>query len=574
VRAYGLPPLQETPFFHSFVGFGITTEGPMSLLAGIDLGTSSLKVVLLDPDGRVRGSAAAGYPLHAPAPGVAEQAPEDWWAALRSALAGALALAGCAGSDIAAVGLSGQMHGIVALDGRGRPLRRAIIWADQRGADEVRLIEERVHRGELLALTGSRASVGLSAPKILWLQRHEPQTFARCRQILLPKDYLGLRLTGAALSEPSDAAGTLLFDLVRGDWSDTLLERLGIPRALLPPVVASLAPRGGLAAAAAAELGLRPGTPVLAGAGDTPCQAAAYGGLRPGSVLATLSSGGQLLAATGAPLTDPQGRVHTLCHVTPQRWYLLGAIQAAGLGLRWLRELLAADQRPTTDDQRLASGALAATEDGGRRTKSAASASAQDTQAAPDPDPPADSYEALTAAAADVQPGAGELFFLPYLLGERTPHMDNDARAAFVGLSLRHGRPELTRAVLEGVAFAFRDGVEVLRELGLPAETLRLGGGGSRSPLWRQIMADVLGAPVLLTDAAEGAALGAALIAGVGSGAFRDLDEAAALAVRTAATIPPDPRRAARYDQLYGLFRGLYPSLREHFAAAARLGPG
>jgi xylulokinase len=548
----------------------------MALLAGIDLGTSSLKVVLLDPDGRVRGSAAADYPLHAPAPGVAEQAPEDWWAALRSALAGALARAGCAGSDVAAVGLSGQMHGIVALDGQGRPLRRAIIWADQRGADEVRLIEERVQRGELLALTGSRASVGLSAPKILWLQRREPQTFARCRQILLPKDYLGLRLTGAALSEPSDAAGTLLFDLVRGTWSDTLLERLGIPHTLLPPVVPSLAPRGALTAAAAAELGLRPGTPVLAGAGDTPCQAAAYGGLRPGSVLATLSSGGQLLAATGAPLTDPLGRVHTLCHVTPQRWYLLGAIQAAGLGLRWLRDLLTADRRPTTDNQRLASGALAATEDGGRRTKASTSADSQGPQTEPDgaAQSSAADYEALTAAAAGVGPGAGGLFFLPYLLGERTPHMDNDARAAFVGLSLRHGRPELTRAVLEGVAFAFRDGVEVLRELGLPAETLRLGGGGSRSPLWRQIMADVLGAPVLLTDAAEGAALGAALIAGVGSGAFRDLDEAAALAVRTAATIPPDPRRAARYDQLYGLFRGLYPSLREHFAAAARLGPG
>lgn len=507
----------------------------MALLCGIDLGTSSLKVVLLESDGRVCGVAAAEYPIHAPAPGVAEQDPRDWWDALRAALAGALARAGRAGSEIDALGLSGQMHGVVALDARGQPLRRAILWADQRGAEQVRLIEQRVPRAELLAVAGSRASVGLSAPKILWLRQHEPQTFARCRQILLPKDYLGLRLTGAAQSEPSDAAGTLLFDQARRDWSDALLERLELERALLPPLLPSLAPRGGLAAEPAAQLGLRPGTPVLAGAGDTPCQAAAYGGLHPGGLLATLSSGGQLLAATDAPLTDPRGRVHTLCHVTPRRWYLLGAIQAAGLGLRWLRDLFAGQTAP---------------------------------------DGPWPSYEELTRAAEAVAPGADGLFFLPYLLGERTPHMDNDARGAFVGLTPRHGQAELTRAVLEGVAFAFRDGLEVLRELGLPAETVRLGGGGSRSPLWRQIMADVLGRPVLLTDAAEGAALGAALIAGVGVGAFADLDQAAARAVRVSATVAPDPRRAAAYERRYGLFRALYPALREHFAAAARPADG
>ncbi|GAB4200075.1 MAG: xylulokinase [Roseiflexaceae bacterium] len=495
----------------------------MVFFAGIDLGTSGLRVVLLDEHGRVRGAATAGYPIHTPAPGVAEQSPEDWWNALRVAFAGALGAAGSTGAQVAALGLSGQMHGIVALDGTGAPLRPALIWADQRGAAEVAQIEALVAREELLAISGSRASTGFSAPKILWLRRHEPDTFARCRLLLQPKDYLGLRLTGIAASEPTDASATLLFDQARRDWSDVLLERLDIPRDLLPALLPSLGLRGPLLAGPAAELGLPPSIPVIGGAGDTPCQAAAYGGLRPGTLLATISSGGQLLAATGTPLTDPQGRIHTLCHVLPQRWYLLGAIQAAGLGLSWLRDLWG------------------------------------------DKAPP--SYDALLAEAAAVPPGADGLFFLPYLLGERTPHMDNSARAAFVGLTLRHGRPAMVRAVLEGVAFAFRDGLKVFRDLGLRTETVRLGGGGSRSPLWQQIMADVLGAPVELTDAEHGAALGAALIAGVGAGAFPDLEQAAAQAVRTTATIAPDPARVARYDTLYPLFRNLYPSLHAHFAA-------
>ncbi len=495
----------------------------MSLFAGIDLGTSGLRAVLLDEGGRVRGAATASYPLRTPAPGIAEQAPEDWWAALRAALAGALRAASADAALVAALGLSGQMHGIVALDGAGAPLRPALIWADQRGAEEVARIEALVAREELLAVAGSRASVGFSAPKILWLRHHEPEIFARCRLLLLPKDYLGLRLTGLPASEPTDASATLLFDQARRDWSDALLERLRIPRALLPPLLPSLAARGPLLPGPAAELGLPPGIPVMAGAGDTPCQAAAYGGLRPGAVLATLSSGGQLLAPTDTPLTDPQGRIHTLCHVAPQRWYLLGAMQAAGLGLRWLRDLLG-DAAPLA-------------------------------------------YETLLEEAAAVPPGADGLFFLPYLLGERTPHMDNSARAAFVGLTLHHGRAALVRAVLEGVAFAFRDGLEVFRGLGQRADSLRLGGGGSRSPLWCQIMADVLGAPVELTDAQHGAALGAALIAGVGVGAFSDLEHAAAQAVRLTATLVPDPARAARYDALYPLFQGLYPSLRAHFAA-------
>lgn len=492
-------------------------------LAGIDLGTSSLKVVLTDEAGRVLSSATAAYPLHAAAPGHAEQDPADWWAALRQAMAEALAACGGRGDRLAALGLSGQMHGIVPLDAEQRVLRPAIIWADQRGSAEVAEIERLVDRATLLRHSGSRASVGFSAPKIMWLRRHEPETFARCAHVLLPKDYLGLRLTGLIATEPSDASATLLFDLERRDWSPLLLERLAIPSALFAPLQASLAPRGTLTAGAAADLGLRAGLPVIAGAGDTPAQAAAYGGLRPGITLLTISSGGQLFAATERPIVDAAGRVHTLCHVTPERWYLLGAMQAAGLALHWFRDLVADGAPPSFDE--------------------------------------------LTAAAARVPPGADGLIFLPYLLGERTPHMDNDARAVFFGLTLRHDRAALVRAVMEGVAFAFRDGLEVFRELGIHTDELRIGGGGSRSALWRQICADVLATPVTLTNAAHGAALGAALMAGAGIGHFRDLAAAADAVVQPIETIAPDPARAARYDAHYAVFRSLYSVLREPFRA-------
>jgi xylulokinase len=500
-------------------------------LAGIDLGTSSLKVALCDEAGRVVSSAAADYPIYAPTPGVAEQDPADWWAALRTALAQALSGCGGRGDSLAAIGLSGQMHGIVPLDQSGQALRRAIIWADQRGADEIDLIEQRVDRATLIVHTGSRASVGFSAPKILWLRRHEPGVFARCAHLLLPKDYLALRLTGEIATEPTDASATLLFDLARRDWSPLLLERLEIAPGLLAPVRPTLSQAGTLTPAAAADLGLPSGIPVVIGAGDTPAQATAYGGLRPGVTLATISSGGQLFAAADQPIIDPTGRVHTLCHVLPDRWYLLGAMQAAGLALRWFRDLFAA----ATEDQFQLS------------------------------------YEQLTAEAAQVPAGADGLIFLPYLLGERTPHMDNDARAVFFGLTLRHNRAALVRAVMEGVAFAFRDGLEIFAALGLQTNELRLGGGGSRSALWRSICADVFNMPVTLTNADHGAALGAALLAGASIGHFGDLAAVSASVVQAVETVEPHPERAARYVEQYAVFRSLYPCLREQFHAVGKI---
>jgi xylulokinase len=493
-------------------------------LVGIDLGTSSLKVVLLNDAVQVVGVATADYPILSSAPGQAEQNPRDWWVALRTALSEAVAQCGGRTDALLGIGLSGQMHGIVALDAQHQPLRSAILWADQRGAEEAAYIQQAIDQDTLVQTTGSHASVAFSAPKILWLRRHEPNMFARCARILQPKDYLHLRLTGEIATEATDASGTLLFDIQRRDWSDMLLDSLDLPRRLFAPVYPSLNQVGAVSEAAAAELGIPAGVPVIAGAGDTPAQAVGYGVLDNGRVLATISSGGQLFAAIDQPRVDPEGRVHTLCHITPDRWYVLGALQAAGLALRWFRDQLIQDHVPP-------------------------------------------SFEALTAAAAQVPAGARGLIFLPYLLGERTPHMDNQARAVFCGFTLQHDRAAATRAVMEGVAFAFRDALSVFRELGLHIDTVCLGGGGSRSPVWRGIFADVLGMPVQLPAAAQGAAQGAALLAGVGVGHFRDMADATSTTARVIETIAPHAEGTARYNDLYTVYASVYANLREQFKA-------
>lgn len=488
------------------------------VLCGIDLGTSSLKVVLTDAQGHAVSAATSDYALLSPAPGIAEQEPPTWWAALKAALATALRAARSDGRSMRAIGLSGQMHGIVALDKHDQPVRPAMLWADQRGAAHVAMIEQRIDRQTLLQHTGSRASVSFSAPKIMWLRQHEPQSWARCTKIVQPKDWLRLRLTGDLATEPTDASATLLFELAARNWSDLLLDRFDIPRSLLPPVVPSMEPTGVISRAAADELGIPAGIPVIAGAGDTPAQAIGYGVVDPGLVLATISSGGQLFAATGEPQIDPQGRVHALCHVQPDRWYVLGAIQAAGLALRWLRDLLA----------------------------------------------PTQSFDQLIAEAAQIPPGADGLIFVPYLLGERTPHLDNTARGMVFGLTLQHTRAALVRAVLEGVGFAFRDALHVFRAMGLECNEVRMGGGGSRSALWRGIFADVLDIPVALTSAEHGAAHGAALMAGVSSGVFPDL-YAATATIRVIERHAPNHEQSARYAELHEIYRELYARNRDLF---------
>jgi xylulokinase len=459
------------------------------ILVGLDVGTTGVKAVAVSPAGSLLARAERPYPLSTPQPGWSEQNPDDWWRASEEALA-ALEV------EPAAVGLSGQMHGLVALDGRERPLRPAILWNDQRTAAECEEIEERVGRERLIALTGNRALTGFTAPKLLWLRRHEPDVYARIRHVLLPKDYVRLRLTGERAIDVADASGTLLFDVARRRWSDEVLDALEVPAEWLPPVYES------------------PAVPRMPGAGDQAAAALGVGIDRPGPVSVVLGTSGVVFAALASFAADPDGRVHAFCHAVPGTWQAMGVMLSAAGSLRWLRDAV-----------------------GG-------------------------SYEELVAEAERWPPGTEGLVFLPYLAGERTPHADPDARGAFVGLSVRHDRGALVRAVLEGVAFGLRDSLELLRELGVDARVGRASGGGARSRLWLRIVASVLGFPLELTAVEEGSAYGAALLAGVSAGVFEDVHDAVRCCVRVTEVIEPDPAWLEEYAAQYERFRALYPALR------------
>jgi xylulokinase len=465
------------------------------ILAGLDVGTTGVKAVAITPTGDVVATAERTYPLSTPRPGWSEQDPDDWWRASEDALASL-------GVEPAAIGLSGQMHGLVALDGSGRPLRPAILWNDQRTAAECAEIEERVGLERLIELTGNRALTGFTAPKLLWLRRHEPDVYSRIAHVLLPKDYVRLRLTGERAIDVADASGTLLFDVAARRWSDDVLEALELPREWLPPVYES------------------PDVPRMPGAGDQAAGALGVGIDAPGPVSVVLGTSGVVFAALPSFAADPEARVHAFCHAVPGGWHAMGVMLAAAGSLRWLGDAVGA------------------------------------------------SYEELAGEAGGWPPGAEGLTFLPYLAGERTPHADPDARGAFVGLSVRHDRGALARSVLEGVAFGLRDSLELLRELGVDATVGRASGGGARSRLWLQIVASVLGMPLELTAVEEGAAYGAALLAGVSAGVFADVHEAVAACVRVRDTIEPEPQWAEVYAERYGAFRALYPALRNVARAA------
>ena len=472
----------------------------MSSLVGVDVGTTGVKALAVSPEGEVLARIEDAYPLSTPQPGWAEQDPEDWWRATESALTG-LAVA-----DLAGIGLTGQMHGLVILDERERVLRPAILWNDQRTAAECSEIEERLGLRRLVELTGNRALPGFTAPKLLWLRRHEPEVYARIAHVLLPKDYVRFRLTGERAIDATDASGTLLFDVARRRWSDEVLAALEIPREWLPPVLESPAVAGHTSH----------GVPVAAGAGDQAAGALGVGVDRPGPLSVVLGTSGVVFAALSAFAANPEGRLHSFCHAVPDGWHAMGVMLAAAGSLRWLRDVVAPDE----------------------------------------------SFEILTAEAEPWPPGAEGLVFLPYLAGERTPHADPDARAAFVGLSLRHDRGALVRAVLEGVAFGLRDALELLKELGVEPQVGRASGGGARSDLWLRIVASVLGVPLERAAVEEGAAYGAALLGGVAAGVFADVHEAVAACVRVRDRIEPEPAWADTYAHEYQRFRALYPALR------------
>jgi xylulokinase len=469
-------------------------------LVGLDVGTTGVKALALSADGDVLARAEESYALSTPHPGWAEQDPEDWWQAAERALA-------ALGGEPTAIGLSGQMHGLVVLDDQDRVLRPAILWNDQRSEAECAEIEKQIGLARLVQLTGNRALTGFTAPKLLWVRRHEPQTYAQIAHVLLPKDYVRLRLTGERVMDVADASGTLLLDVAGRRWSEEMLDALQVDPDWLPPVLESPDVSGET----------QSGVPVAAGAGDQAAAALGAGVDRPGGPISVvLGTSGVVFAALPAFAADPQARVHAFCHAVPAGWHAMGVMLSAAGSLRWLRDVL-----------------------GG-----------------------ANGYDELTAAA-DEWPATTEgLTFLPYLAGERTPHADPHARGAFAGLTLRHDRGALVRALLEGVAYGLRDSLELLREFGIDPQSGRVSGGGSHSELWLRILASVLDLPLQRTAADEGSAYGAALLGGVAAGVFRDVHEAVTTCVRLRDPVEPDPRWRAAYADGYRRFRLLYPALR------------
>lgn len=497
------------------------------MLIGIDLGTSSVRAAVMDESGRILGLGQEEYPIETPRPGWAEQAPEAWWRATCLACRQAVSGSGCTADDIAAISFSGQMHGTVLVDGAGRAKDKAIIWADGRSDAVAHRLNRELGEERLASLAGNRVAAGFMAATLAWLRENAPQELEKVRWALLPKDYLRLRFGGDPAGEPSDASATLLFDIVRGEWSAELARAAGMDLSLMPPLARSSEVVGRLSAAAAAELGLRSGIRLVAGAGDQAAQAVGNGVLDSSVASCTVGTGGQVLQPLDAPHTDPELRVHCFRHAVPDTWFLMAATLSAGLSLRWWRDTLGIEV------------------DG--------------------------AYEALDEEARQVGVGAGGLVFLPYLLGERTPYMDSGARGAFVGLSLEHGRGHLTRAVMEGVALSLRQGLDIMASLTRHPEALVASGGGAKSTLWRQIQAEVLGMPLRTVQGTERAVVGAAMLAGLGVGVYGSFEQAREACVRYGPTVFPDPGRSHLYDLLLDVFASLYPALRPAYGGLTQV---
>lgn len=508
----------------------------MSVYLGIDIGTSGTKTLAMRRDGAILAAATVGYPLSTPRAGWSEQNPEHWWQAAIKSVKAVLKKGKVKPASVAGIGLSGQMHGSVFLDAKARVIRPAILWNDQRTAAECAEIEQRAGgRARLIELVANPALTGFTAPKILWLRKNEPKNFDRVRQILLPKDYVRFRLTGEYASEVSDASGTLLLDVRNRRWSAHLLEALELDAALLPAVFESEEVSGTLSQAAGRLLGLPAGVPVVGGAGDNAAGAVGNGIVRRGVLSATLGTSGVVFAHSDEVQCDPQGRLHTFCHAVRGKWQVTGVVLSAGGSLQWYRNVLAQ-----------AETALA------RRKK-------------------IDPYELIIAEAASAPAGSEGLFFLPYLTGERTPHADPHARGAWVGLSLRHTRAHLIRAIVEGVTYAMRDSLEIVRQLQLPAQEMRLTGGGARSAFWRQLQADVYGIKSVTVNSTEGPAYGVALLAAVGTGAYKSVPEACQATIRVVDRVSPQARTRRVYDAAFPLYQKLYRSLKDDFREIAAL---
>ena len=499
----------------------------MSYMLGIDVGTTGTRAVVVRPDGHVMGATTADHqPMRMPKPGWAEQDPEDWWQATILAVRGALKQARLQGGDIAAIGLSGQMHGVVCLDKANVVLRPALLWCDQRSQVQCDWITSKVGADRVIKLVSNPALTGFSAPKLLWVRDNEPATYERMAHFLLPKDYVRFRLTGEFATDVSDASGTLLFDVTHRRWSKEVIEALNIDPKVLSRAFESPEVTGQLTAETALLTGLKAGTPVVGGGGDQAASAVGNGIVLAGLTSATVGTSGVIFAYTDAPKLDPRGRIHTFCHAVPGKWHVMGVTQGAGLSLRWFREQLGASE------------AWYARETG------------------------EDVYNLIIREAEKVPAGSNGLLFLPYLMGERTPHLDAQARGMWFGLTAAHTRAHLIRSILEGVAFSLRDSLEIFKKLEIPVEQIRASGGGSRSFFWRQIQADIYGKEVVTLRESEGSAFGAALLAGVGGGIYSSVEESTHEALQVRECLSPIEQNVRLYDRQYEVYRQLYPAVK------------
>jgi xylulokinase len=484
---------------------------------GLDIGTGGSRALLIDEKGRVKaGFTAPHEDMKMERPLWAEQRPEDWWAAAQKAIQGVLAEAEAKAEDVKGVGLSGQMHGLVLLDKDNAVIRPALIWCDQRSQAQVDAINQAIGKDNVLAYTANPVLTGFTLPKLLWVRDNEPRSFARARKMLLPKDYVRFELTGEYATEVSDASGTSLFDVVLRRWSNQMADRLKLDRELLPKVYESSELTGEMTARAAELTGLKEGTPVVGGGGDQASSAVGNGIVEPGIVSCTLGTSGVVFAHMEKALYDPAGRVHTFCHAVKGAWHVMGVTQGAGLSLQWFRNQLAA-------------GA---------------------------------DYDALTAEAASAPVGAHGLFWLPYLMGERTPHLDSTARGGWIGVTAKHTRADLIRALIEGVSYSQKDCLDIIEGMGVPVESVRASGGGGRSAFWRQLLADIFGKRVVTLESQEGSAYGAAILSLVGTGVYGSVPEACRATIREVGTQLPRPHESQIYKRGHEVYRALYPALK------------
>ena len=507
----------------------------MAYLLGIDLGTSGTKTVLFSEDGRPVSAHTVEYPLYQPKNGWAEQDPEDWWRAAAEGIRKVLEKGNVNPRDVAGVGLSGQMHGLVMLDQDGRVLRRSIIWCDQRTGEQCDWMAKEIGVKRIIEITANPPMTGFTAAKILWVKQHEPEVFAKCAHILLPKDYIRFKLTGVFATEVSDAAGMQLMDVPGRVWSKELLKLFGISESLLAKMHESPDVTGHVNAQGAQTTGLLAGTPVVGGAGDNAAAAVGTGVVRSGRAFTTLGTSGVVYAVSDTVSIDPEGRVHTLCASVPGKWTVMSCTQAAGLSLRWLRDTCCPEEVQEAKKRGV------------------------------------DPYVVMTEKAQSVPIGAQGLLYLPYLMGERSPHPDPDCRGVFFGLSAMHGREHLIRAVMEGVAYSQAECVDVFREMKVPIREMMACGGGGRSPLWRQMLADLYGCTVSTIQADEGPALGAAILAGVGTGIYESVEAACDRIVKTENNLPPIEANKTAYAGYFNLYKKLYRSLKDDYKTLAAL---